>query len=97
MSLILLIKKLPVTQVAARLRLGGGVMNIYPEVEFRDQVCMDAESVNRRWRRGGTRSQEARKGHNPRINLKSLFIITIFEDDISPNKNGHFKILCYFL
>ena len=35
--------------------------------------------------------------YNPRINLKSLFIITIFEDDISPNKNGHFKILCYFL
>ena len=63
MSLVLLIKKLPVTQVVARLRLGGGVMNIYPEVEFRDQVCMDAESVNRRWIRGGTRSQEARKGH----------------------------------
>ena len=63
MSLILLVKELPVTQVVARLRLRGEVMNIYPEVEFRDQVCMDAESVNRRWRRGGTRSQEARKGH----------------------------------
>lgn len=37
-------------------------MNICPEVEFRDQVCVDAESVNRRWRRGGTRSPEARKG-----------------------------------
>ena len=36
-------------------------MNIYPEVEFRDQVCMDAESVNRRWRRGGTRARKPEK------------------------------------
>lgn len=31
------------------------------------------------------------------MNLRSLFMIIIFKDDISPNKNGHFKILYYFL